>query len=154
MIWENLKGQLELCNYTITSTFTFNFIVITILKLLQRITKSTTIAIFKELIPALFSSVKLFFKMSFLTFNCPGTFLLNIFETYHANLSSDIQKYQCNTAWSSWSFCYPNYILRNSTKFNTYPDQTINIVMGSIDTVNRKVYSTVAVNFATKNVLH
>ena len=69
--------------------------------------------------------------------------------------SKEVYKvHDISTSASNLTFCYSNSMFRNSTKFNAYPGQTINIFMASIDAVNRKVYSTITVNIATKNILH
>ena len=56
-----------------------------------------------------------------------------------------------STSASKLTLCYPNGTHRNSIKsINTYPGQKIKIYMASIDSLNRNVYSTVAITIATK----
>ena len=60
-----------------------------------------------------------------------------------------------STSASKLTLCYPNGTHRNFTKsINTYPGQKIMIDMASIDSLNRSVYSIVAITIATKrNIL-
>ena len=54
-----------------------------------------------KLVPVIFSSVKLFFKMSLLSTILVLLFLVSSCKTHQVNSSSDLEQYLCNTKWSS-----------------------------------------------------
>ena len=82
-----------------------------------------------------------------------NTALLDFYRN-HFNFIENKEVYQLHnisTSASKLTFCYPNGTHKNS--FNTYSGKKIRIHMASLDVLNRSVYSTVAVNIATKNKL-
>ena len=54
-----------------------------------------------KLVSVLYSSVKLFFKMSLLSTILVLLFLVSSCKTHQVNSSSDLEQYLCNTTWSS-----------------------------------------------------